>query len=238
MNNHNNISPQDWEQLEDYLRGTMPASELAAFKVRLDTEPALQEARLLITGIRQVTLMGKLDAFHREATEKVPSIAPKRSLRTYWMAAAAIILLVAVPALLLFRSNDDEKLAAAYFQPDPGLPTAMSAAANYAFGRGMVDYKTGNYKAAIEAWRPLIPNDPANDTLHYFSGVAFLALEKADSAAYHLRLAADNTSSTFRPDAIWYLALCQLRLGNKNEAKALLQQTDHPEKAALLSRIK
>lgn len=224
--------------MEAYLAGAMTQPDQAAFKARLDTEPALQEARLLITAIRETVLTEKLDSFHNSATEKIPSIAPVKKIRTYWMAAAASIIVIAATAVFLMQGNNDSKLAASYFEPDPGTPVTMGISKNYAFNRGMVDYKSGKYAEAIEAWRPLLAANNTNDTLQYFTGISFLALEKPDSAALHLRPVWNNDTSSFFTDAGWYLSLALLSQGKKAEAKTLLQQTKHPKKDELLSRIK
>lgn len=238
MKLNNTISQEDWEHLEDYLSGNMTQPQQTAFKERLQTEPALQEAQLLITAIKETVLTEKLDSFHNSATEKIPSIAPVKKLRTYWMAAAATIIVIATTAIFLLKGNNDAKLAATYFEPDAGMATTMSSTENYAFSRGMVDYKMGKYSEAIEAWRPLLAANNANDTLHYFSGVAFLAMKKADSTVHHLRPVWNNKQSSFHADAGWYLALALLHQGKKSEAIPLLEQSNHPRKDELLSRLK
>lgn len=242
MKADNTISEQDWELLEDYLSGKMTPAEQSAFKARLDAEPALQEARVLITGMKEAMLTEKLDSFHKTATEKTPSITPSvmpvKKMRTYWLAAAATIIIIAVSAVFFFRTNDNSELVAAYFEPDPGLPTTMDASDNYAFNRGMVDYKTREYAAAIAAWRPLLAANSTNDTLQYFSGISFLALDKADSAELFLRPVWDNDTSSFFVNAGWYLSLSLLKQGKRAEARTLLQHSNHPEKDELLSRIK
>jgi hypothetical protein len=241
VNADNTISEQDWELMEDYLSGKMTQPEQSAFKARLDTEPALQEIRLLITGIKESVLTEKLDLFHKAATEKTPSIAPSaapvRKMRTYWVAAAATIIVIALSVIFFFNGNNDAKLVAAYFEPDPGTATTMGASENYAFDRGMVDYKSGKYAAAIEAWRPLLAANNTSDTLNYFSGISFLALYKADSAEIHLRPVWNNDTSSFFTDAGWYLSLALLSQGKRAEARTLLQQTKHPKKDELLARI-
>lgn len=242
MKLNNTISEQDLELVEDYLSGKMPQQQQFAFKARLETEPALQEARLLITGIREAILTEKMDSFHAGITEKIPSIAPQaapvKKLRTYWMAAAAAIIVIATTAIFYFRANNDSNLVASYFEVDPGLATTMGTSENYVFSRGMVDYKLGKYAEAIDAWRPLLAASNTNDTLQYFSGISFLALHKADSAALYLRPVWNNNNSSFFTNAGWYLSLALLSQGKKAEAKTILQQTDHPKKEELLSRIK
>lgn len=221
--------------MEAYLAGTLEPNEHDAFAARMQNEPALQEARLLITGIMESSLTAKLESFHGSGTGKVRSIGPRR-MRTWQMAAAASVIIIAASAIFLWKGNDD-KLMADYFEPDPGLVTSMGSTDNYAFNRGMVDYKSGKYNEAIAAWRPLIAANPTNDTLHYFSGVSFLALHRSDSAQHHLLQVANNTGSSFHSDANWYLALALLDQDKKAEARSFLEKSNHPKKAALLSRI-
>ena len=223
--------------MEAYLSGTMTPEQHTAFSARLQTDRALQEARLLITGIREASLIDKLESFHATSTKKISSIAPVRKMRPYRIAAAASVIIIAASVIFLFKKTGNDKLMASYFEPDPGLATAMGSSDNYAFNRGMVDYKTAKYNEAIEAWRPLMAANPNNDTLHYFSGVSFLALKKADSAEHHLLQVWNNNASHFRSDAGWYLALALVNQDKKAEARSILQQTNHPRKEELLSRI-
>jgi hypothetical protein len=68
--------------------------------------------------------------------------------------------------------------------------------------------------------------------------MSFLALKEMDSATHHLRIAFNNSQSSFRSDAGWYLALGLIYQNNKTEAISVLEQTSHPKKDELLSRIK
>ncbi|HEX2534891.1 MAG TPA: tetratricopeptide repeat protein [Chitinophagaceae bacterium] len=244
MNNDQHLTQEDWEELERYLEGTLTGDAYHRFHNRLSTDPALramlEEVRLLRTGIREVKLRGQLDDFHRELAV---GAAPVRKIGTnrkwYALAAASFILVLVTVGILFSRTGSQgEKLFAAFFEPDPGLATTMSAESDYAFNRGMIDFKTGQYAAAIDRWRPLLAGRPDSDTLHYFTGVAYLALGQADSTIPHLRTVWGVPQGTFRTDAGWYLALALLRQNRKQEALSYLQQTTHPRKDELLSRLK
>jgi len=64
-----------------------------------------------------------------------------------------------------------------YFKPDAGLITSMGGNENYEFYRGMVDYKQGNYKAAISRWKDQLKLKKDNDTLNFYIGVSLMAQE-------------------------------------------------------------
>lgn len=231
------------EEFERYLSEDMSPGEHEAFSARLKTDPVLQEklaeTRMLLLGIRESSLQSTLEDFHKEVIPEKHTIEKKKKFKPYWLAAASLIVVITVAAILLTTgSSRNEKLFARYFEADSGLVTAMSVSDDYDFNRGMIDYKTGDYEAAIEKWRKLLGTKPGNDTLHYFSGVAFLALNKADSAVHHLLRTMDLQQSSFRSDASWYLSLALLKQNKEQEAISYLRQTTHPRKDELLSSLK
>lgn len=242
MKYHQNISQEEWEEIEGYLSGQMSAEGKKNFENRLSADAALREklneTRLLLTGIRENALQDELEGFHQQMAKAPPLRAKKISMRS-WMAAAAVVLVAAVISILLMnRSTKNEQLFAEYFEHDPGLATAMGSSENYAFDRGMIDYRMEKYQSAIDAWRKLEAAAPANDTLQYFLGQAFLALHDADSAVQHFERTLALPGDHFRSDAHWYLSLALLSENKKQEALKHLQQTGHPRKDELLSQLK
>jgi tetratricopeptide (TPR) repeat protein len=116
--------------------------------------------------------------------------------------------------------------------------TAMSSNANYEFDRGMVDYKTGNYQDAIERWENLLAEKPENDTLNYFIGSAFLAMDDPAHAKSFLEKASHMTSGIFAKEASWYLGLSFLKSGNHEEAIKYLQNSEREEAAEIIAKLK
>ncbi len=217
----------------------MSADEQAAFEAGLQHDDQLrakfEEARLLFTGIAEAGLKDKLPAFH----QNVPAGTATKPRRFGWIRiAAAAAVLVVVAALFLSRTPEHEKIYADFYEADPGLSTAMGTTDDYAFHRGMIDYKTGNYAGAIEQWRPLLTASPASDTLNYYTGLAFLGMKKTDSTTYYLQRVAALSGSAFQQEARWYQALALIRENRKEEAIRVLEQANHPGKEKLLSRLK
>lgn len=245
MESNNDISIEELDQLEQYLAGTMTAEKQEAFRRRLEQEPLLrqklEETQLLLLGIREAALKNKLDDFHKGIadTTTVDINSRGRSGRKYWLAAASLIVIIGASLLfILNRENKNERLYARYFEADSGLVTAMGSSDNYEFDKAMVDYKTGNYKAALTGWSQLLPTHPGNDTLHYFYGVAQLAIGNADSAVGYLSAVANNPQSVFRSDACWYQGLALLKQDKKQEAITSLRLSNHPRRDELLSNLK
>lgn len=246
MDKHQHIPPEDVEEIERFLQHEMAPQEQEAFLARLSSDAGLKqstdEIRLVFLGVQEAALRGKLAAFHESlnlaAGNETKSRAKWVSLKKV-LAAASIIGVLAVAAWLIWgRKSSDERLFADYFRPDAGLVSAMSRSENYLFDRAMVDYKTGNYAAAIKTWRDLQAVKKENDTLHYFLGAAYLAAGETDKAIPHLQKVAALPNSFFFNDTQWYLGLAQLKKGNKKEAAALIEKSSHPKKKALLAKLK
>lgn len=243
MDKNQHIPQEVWEEIERFLRHEMTAEEEEIFKARMSNNPVLQqtteEMRLLLIGVQEASLQGRLNEFHKELTSSaVPAKTSGKLLRIKWLAAASVIIIILISAsLFLFNKSEEEKLFAQYYQPDAGLLSAMGTSANYTFDRAMVDYKTGNYKAAIKSWESLHTMQPNNDTLNYFLGSAWLANNKAAKAVPYLQQVAASPNSAFMSDANWYLALAYLKEKHTNEAIAALEKTTHPDKDALLKKL-
>nr|WP_303626606.1 tetratricopeptide repeat protein [Ferruginibacter sp. HRS2-29] len=102
----------------------------------------------------------------------------------------------------------------------------------------MVDYKTGKYSAAIDSWKKLLPLNPGNDTLNYFIGSAYLANKDGASAIGYFNDVLKTGRTAFSSEALWYKGLALIRLGKKDEAIEAISSSGHPQKAALLHKLK
>ncbi len=244
MDNQQNITPEEWERLEAYLHGQLSADEQKRMDEQLAADVSLREqlaeVNLLLLGVKEAALQDKLQTFHQHMARdhNSPRIGrPSSSLRTWLVAASILVITGSIAWLLMLRTHGEERLFGAYFKPDPGLITAMSATDNYLFEKAMIEYKRGEYATAIAAWDSLQKAQPASDTLNFFLGVAHLAEGASGKAISYLKKVA-GTKSFFNADAQWYLALALLKEGKKEAAVKALQKAEHPKKEALLRELK
>ncbi|HTN46828.1 MAG TPA: tetratricopeptide repeat protein [Flavipsychrobacter sp.] len=243
MNNAINITEEELEFIDRYLHQQLSETEQKIFDERLRTDPLWQqkvtEIRLLSTGIQENVLLEQLDQFHSHLTTvenktKIIKINPFKRLSV----AASILFFVGILSwMLFFRKSGDEKLYASYYQPDPGLPTVMGVSENYEFEKAMVDYKTGDYSKAMDAWKALLKTHPDNDTLNYFIGSAHLANDNSKDALVFFDKTLLVKNSVFRQEALWYKALALLKEGKKEDAIIALKAADHPDKEILLRKL-
>lgn len=245
MNPNTDITPEEFQIIEQYLLRQMPGEEYDAFTYRIENDAVLKNkvdsVRLLLLGVQEATLTNKIKDFHKDlkrSTGKKPLKGSVVSMKR-WLAAASIIVIAALGILFfLNRTTNKEKLFAAYYKPDPGLVSAMSASDNYTFDRAMIDYKTGKYDSAIKSWKSLLVSNPNSDTLNYFIGSAYLAQKNNDKAIEYFKKVMANTKSYFLNDAYWYTGLALLHEGKLSESVPFIEKSEHPNKEELLQKLK
>lgn len=243
MENSDHISQEAFERIERYLRDEMPEAERLAFEKELTADASLRqnvtELRIILREVETSDLRRAMDEFHEELepTAALPlPVKPQQLVWWPWAVAASFILALGL-WVLVGRQSPNERLFTAYFEPDPGLVTAMGGSAQYEFDRGMVDYKMGQYQTAIDRWEKLLPQKPKNDTLNYFLGASYLASEQGDKAVAYFQTALEDQNSIFTDDAWWYLGLTWLQLGEIDKAKQALSKTKKRQAKALLEQL-
>jgi tetratricopeptide (TPR) repeat protein len=245
MDSSNLYSQQDFERIESYILGQMTEKERLALESDMLQDQNLrnyyQDLKVILQEVELSALKENMEEFHEELAlqKSVVPISKKEFIwKPYAIAASLLCLLVISIWVFMGSTPENEKLFMAYYQPDPGMVTAMGSNSNYEFDRGMVDYKTGDYRAAITRWEKLLAEKPDNDTLNYFLGSAFLALEDTELAKSYLEKTSLIESSIFQKEASWYLGLALLKSGNNTEAINYLQKSGRNEAAELVEKLK
>lgn len=238
-----NISDAEWEEIELFLSGKLEPSAEAIFKNKISEDGSFEKkvahVRQVILGIREAALSSELrnvplSGHHHLATRK-PS--GKKFFIGWMSGAAAAIVILALLYFGLFKKSE-EKLFAKYYYPDSGLISTMGASDKYAFDVAMIHYKSGQYQKAIEAWKALLKPGISNDTLNYFMGNAYLAMDETQQSISYLTEVTKDTASVFRKDAEWYLGLAFLKSGKKDEAINHIAQSENEKKEELLQLIR
>jgi tetratricopeptide (TPR) repeat protein len=219
-----------FETMENYVNGRMSAEEQQSFEREMSENPELREElalhRKLVSSIETESVRQMLEQIHTEHfAEETPVVTMRSRSRSFPLAIAASVALLILAGWWVYswQSSQPEALYAAYFSPDEGLPTTLGYEEDAQFAEGMVSYKLGEYAEALDYWQPLLTADPANDTLNYYTALAFLANEQPELALSYLGRVVENETSAFATDARWYLALAYLKQDMESEAQPLLQ---------------
>ena len=237
MNQDNQISQAQFEQIESYLQNSMSEEDRAAFEEKLAASEhfssMFEDTKKLILGIESASLKDNLEAFHDEMTgvrrlkTRFGANHPNNKKKSFpwtrvkWYAAASILLIIGTFWFQQEPSNS-ETLYAKHFVPDPGLATTMGSTQNYEFYKAMVQYKQGDYYKAIEKWEALENTGKMTDTLHYFIGVAHLANGDQDKAINYLQPLQAVAQNPFQKETAYYLGLAYLKADNVEDAKKYL----------------
>ena len=245
MNNQDlHITIEEWEQIEAYLNGSLPAETFTIFEQQLQNDShfaaKVTHVKLSLLTVEEAGLRADLEDFHQRLQQQpVVSIQSRKTNNIKrWLAIAAVFLVIAVTSVLyLQQGSTDEKLFSKFYKPDPGLSTTMSQTDNYAFEKAMVDYKTKQYAKALESWQALLNSNPGSDTLQYFIASAYLAMDETKKAIPYFEKVTAHPGSEFLSDARWYLGLALIKEGRAAEGKKLIELTDKPEKSELLPQI-
>jgi tetratricopeptide (TPR) repeat protein len=222
MKEFENIPQQDFERIEDYLLRKMPEKERKKFEKEILSNAELKKEvdiqRELMLAVEASEMKNQLSIIHQKIT--------KRKLIMPWMAvAASIIIFISVGYWMLNKPDKYERLFAENMTVDPGLPVPMSATNNYIFYDAMVDYKSGKYEVAINKWEPLLIQNPENDTLNYYLGVANFNIEQYKIAIPYFENSASQENASFLGKSEWYLALSFLKTNDFEKLKALAKES-------------
>ncbi len=245
MDTNYTISTEELVSIEQYLLGEPGTEQLLAFEKKMEADILLatkvNEVKLLLVGIELATLKERLHSYHINIKKNYPEKAGGKiiSIRRKLLVAASVALLTAISVwLFTMKETKYAKLYASYYKPDPGLMSAMGVNDNYLFNKAMLDYKTGDYKKAIDEWSKLQIVMPKNDTLNYFLGVAQQAHGNSAAAIPLLKSIASNTAKPFYKDACWYTGLALLKQGAIKEANPYLEKSGRPESSELINKLK
>jgi len=247
MKNKIEISPVEWDVIETYLEQENASEREIFWREKLVTIPNVEEKIAHIAKIREEIVdsirQSKIKEFHEKVSvdenggnvKMLP--AGKSNPRIIWYSIAAVLVVAFGILWILQHRPPSEKIFAENFKPDIGLPLKMGTTNNLEFYEGMVDYKQGEYQKAIDQWQVLWSENPQNDTLNYFLGVANLAQDDTKKSLKYFENQEVFQQGIFKEDAAYYAALAKIKDGKFEEAKALLQENPSERNTNLLRQL-
>lgn len=140
--------------------------------------------------------------------------------------AASLILILAVSFILLFVVQPShEKLFEKYFEPYPNVITEKGSTLDEdkLFNLGMYYYDLKNYDTAIIVFNKLLETDSTNGTILFYSGIAYLGLEKS-SEAINVFSFMKNKEINFTEQIMWYHSLSYILQDDYQKAIPMLKE--------------
>lgn len=240
------ILPEEWHFIETYLDQKNVQSNpfyIDNLKQIPDVEQKIKHVENIREEIEDCIRRSKIKEFHKHISDEEvkPDFKKEPIKRTkskaIWYSTAAILLVLFGIFWMMNDKPTSENLFATNFKPDIGLPLKMGTANSYEFDEGMLDYKQENYREAIVKWQSLLVENPNNDTLNYFLGVANLALGNADKSLEYLQNQERFKNGMFKEDAAYYAALAKIKDGKFEEAKVFLKNNPSTKNTSLLKEL-
>lgn len=158
----------------------------------------------------------------------VSSYVKKQNRNTSFLKYAAIfILLLGIGVLLRNKEKDDISALHNEFK-EPGLTNYMGDDSKKNWEYIMFDYKTKNYKIALQKIKKEQIKNSANDTLIYFLGVIYYEMDNLPDATSEFQKLV-NTTSIFKDRALYFIGQSEYKKGNSVNAKKIFQSLSNSE---------
>lgn len=230
----------DLEIIENYLSGQLPADERTRFETALRTDPAVADALAFYVLTKQAARneareqrKTELDALRRTKLAETPTGTRSRSFRSApmrWAAAASVVLALGLGWYFLRPlggSTNAVQMADAYINENYGqLSTTMSGGPADRLKQGVELYNQQKFAEAEALFEQLLTQQPGNDRVLQYAGLAALRQQKYDQAIERFHRLSQRTDLFSNPGA-FLEALTRLKRSqpmDKEEAKNLLEQ--------------
>lgn len=215
----------DIELIERYFGEELNPEEMSNFQRRYELDETFKylvdQEEILIKGIRidgmsdDLLFLKSIEKGYEK--QKTLNFTP----RWYYYAAAALALLVMVAYFLMPEKKTSAELFEAYFKPYPNLFQASVRGSEPSTAlEGYAAYDQGDYERASVLLEEYYDQRPEAETL-LLLGNSLLASGKVDEAAQRFILL-EKDFEDWDIQARWFLGLCYLKQGKKEEAEKIL----------------
>ncbi len=216
--------------IDDYIMNRLNKDQRKSFEVRLDQDPALQEAlQIRQIMIEQVKTIGNLQLkdkilnIQKNVEGKEKHIAKRRNIRYFISIAAAMVVL-----FIGFQwFNTTQSVSNLYANNYEAYDQLRFGNRSTQEDKTLLDvgalYQKGNYAEMLKAIESLAPNEKEDDRIILASAICHMELEHYKKAIGILKQASVQNEFFYQDQAKWYLALNYLKLDQIEKSNKLLQ---------------
>lgn len=222
------MNERDYQLIEDYLNGSLGASETAEVEARLlqDTgfaEALAQQQDLLAVVDKKVEDNLRMLLAEEEAKLSNTATSPTISI-SKWLSVAAAVLLLATASWLFFRKGSSPSgptLFTENFTAYTNIiaPNRRGENDESRLSLAFLAYDNKQYKKAITDFE-VLKNDTLKSELTFYIGVSYLAMDEIEKGIITLK--DETVDNKFAMEKQWYLALAYLKKNDIGAAKIAL----------------
>lgn len=221
-----------FDQIDRYVSDELPEEDRKAFEKAMKNDAELKEEVRL-----QQLIINKLEAhakkpqgindFKARLADIEQNLAktekPAEQASLFVRYRYAIISTVAVAAaLILFLLIPVAESEIVFPNPPQANFTQMSGTGSILQEAGRA-YNAKSYAEAIQLFQAYLAQEPEDYEALYFQGISYFELQQWTEATTDFEILS-KSDSILKDDALFYLALIQLKQENKSDASQLLQQ--------------
>ncbi len=224
--------------IEKYLAEEMQGEELENFEAQLQTDVELKEELMLHRQLAETlkgekvhelrSVLNEVDKDWKAPSKKDSAKIVKFNFRRILTIAAVLVLLIVGYQWFTNNNLSSEELYTSNFEPYPMLLNQRSVEENtvnsITFNNAITFYNKNQFMEAEAAFDKLLQTQPDNISYQFYQANIFLASQNAtDAIPIFQKIIAEN-NPLFGEQARWYLSLAYLQLGQKENARALLEK--------------
>jgi tetratricopeptide (TPR) repeat protein len=231
--------------IEKYLDGTLKGERLKEFEKQLKVNDELRERVVLHKEVNESIELENISNF-RSKLKNIYTLFRKWEdtgsaviqtqkdktgffIRHRTLVAASVAFLIVAGALLMYvlkpKTYTNDELFSIYYKPYESDISIRSDNDNVSDLKGAILlYNRNNYQLAYEKFNEIIEQDNDNYLTKYYLGLTCMEMEDFNTAVPLFEDLLLNWQSCYVYHAEWYLALCHLKLNDKENAVLLLNR--------------
>ena len=229
-----NGNPQYEDLIDSYFDNTMSGDERESFMNELESNDQLKREFAFQTELQEAIadpgyekVIETIEKVVRPNQTKDKPVGYKPIVRRLLRYAAIVlpILVIAIGLTYFLPSqSSDSSLFSSYFEPYPAYNTFRGETDTKALiESAFQNYESKNFDAATSDFSQLTLTYPSNMAYKFYQGNALLAQQDFEQAQIIFSQVAESEDELFAVQAKWYLGLCYLGKGQKEEARKIFE---------------
>lgn len=215
--------------IERYIAGEMESTEKKWFEKELEGNDNLRREVVLRKKVDQslvnhdlISLRNKLADLEKNRRTKVQAVSGNKSAPIKYAAVFTGLLVIGTLFIQSFRDLSSEQLFSRYYQPFEMVANARSSSAlpeEVLFNTAIELFNNREFAEAASLFNEFLTKNPQRLDARFLHGMAEMEIDNYPGAIKSLSEVGSNNDNLFQDRAMWYLSLCYIATGERENAK-------------------
>lgn len=238
------MNNSDW--IDAYFAKTLSEFESLEFKKMLAEDESLREEFEFQKSLKAAITLNAREEVKKALQLENDKLSIRKPLWPKLTIAASIIILLGGTFFMLNKSNPTESLFTENYEVYPNVvaPTIRGNSDESTLALAFWAYDNFEYDQAAKLFTQLIENKYSDASIRFYRGLCYIEIQNTEAARKDFEHYIGNEKNQFYLEATWYLALINLKNGEKPEAIERLNRVSQSENdfqnqaADLLKKLK